>query len=91
MHVKCLKLNNFRNYASAQIELSSGINLITGLNGQGKTNLAEALVFLSRAKSPRTHQDKDLIKLGENCANISAKLVKNLCFKLNCFIMLLTI
>ena len=77
MFVESLKLNNFRNYQVAEINLSSGINLITGLNAQGKTNLAEALVFLSRAKSPRTHQDKDLIKLGETNANISAKLNKH--------------
>ena len=77
MFAKCLKLKNYRNYAKAEINFCRGINLITGLNGQGKTNLAEALVFLSRAKSPRTHQDKDLIKLGENSANISANLNKN--------------
>ena len=78
MFAKCLKLKNFRNYASAEINFCHGINLITGLNGQGKTNLAEALVFLSRAKSPRTHQDKELIKMGETEAQIVATLEKSI-------------
>lgn len=76
MKVTSLDLINFRNHASTSIKLCSGFNLLVGLNGQGKTNLAEALVFLSRAKSPRTHQDKDLIRSGENFANIKAELIK---------------
>ena len=76
MFAKHLKLKNFRNYSEAEVNFSSGINLITGLNGQGKTNLSEALVFLSRAKSERTHQEKELIKMGEKSAEIKLSLIK---------------
>ena len=39
MQVKWLKLKNFRNYENCYVEFFSGINLISGKNGQGKTNL----------------------------------------------------
>lgn len=74
MFVKSLKLNNFRNYSTASVDFFSGINLVSGLNGQGKTNLVEALMFGCLAKSPRAHQDKDLIKFGENFAGANITL-----------------
>ena len=76
MKLTSLKLNNFRNHAKTEIELNPEINLISGLNGQGKTNLCEAVVFLSKASSPRTHQTSDLILAGQNSANIQASLAK---------------
>lgn len=69
MFVKSLKLNNFRNYSAAAVEFCSGVNLISGLNGQGKTNLVEAIMFGCLSKSPRVHQDTDLIKFGEETAS----------------------
>ena len=59
--VKKLKLENFRNIKSAQLEFCDGINVITGENGQGKTNLIEALWLLTGAKSFRGSKDRDLI------------------------------
>ncbi|MCR5553867.1 MAG: DNA replication/repair protein RecF [bacterium] len=76
MELVSLKLNNFRNHAQTEVELNPGINLVCGLNGQGKTNLCEAIVFLSKAFSPRTHQTSDLILAGEKSANIKASLAK---------------
>ena len=73
MIVKNIYLENFRNYKSQKIELSNGKNIFFGLNGQGKTNIIEALWLFSGAKSFRNSKDQELIKFGENVAKISAK------------------
>ena len=57
-----LVLRNFRNYASVQIEWSPGINLICGLNAQGKSNLLEAVSYLSTGSSFRSGKDEELIR-----------------------------
>jgi DNA replication and repair protein RecF len=74
MFAKRVKLTNFRNYESADIELSSGVNLIYGPNGQGKTNLVEALNFFAGLDSHRVAGHTPLIKQGESTAIISLEL-----------------
>lgn len=64
MTVKSLKLEYFRNYVSAEAEFHPGMNIITGDNAQGKTNLLEAIGYLSSAKSHRARYDKELILFG---------------------------
>jgi DNA replication and repair protein RecF len=71
MFAKRVKLTNFRNYESADIEFSSGVNLIYGPNGQGKTNLVEALNFFAGLDSHRVAGHTPLIKQGESTAIIS--------------------
>ncbi|MBQ2967484.1 MAG: DNA replication/repair protein RecF [Clostridia bacterium] len=66
MQVEKLCLQNFRNYEKAEIEFSSGVNLIYGNNGHGKTNIAEAVYLFSAARSHRTSREKDMIRLGED-------------------------
>lgn len=56
-----LRLLQFRNYVEQQVLFSPHINLILGSNGQGKTNLIEAIYVLALSKSFRTHQATDLI------------------------------
>lgn len=68
MYVKSVKLVNFRNYETANAEFCRGVNLVTGQNGQGKTNLVEALVTASWTKSPRTTKHKDMIRFGASKA-----------------------
>ena len=53
MYIKNIQLRNFRNYENAYIEFNPSINLITGANAQGKTNLLESLVYLSLTRSHR--------------------------------------
>lgn len=77
MFVKNLTIENFRNYEYATVNFSKHINLVVGLNGQGKTNLAEALMFSSLAKSPRTHQDKELIKTDAKEAKVKVEVERN--------------
>ncbi|MBQ2764654.1 MAG: DNA replication/repair protein RecF [Firmicutes bacterium] len=62
MILRELKLTNFRNYGSAQVEWSPGVNMIRGNNAQGKTNLLEAIGFLSTFSSFRKSSVSELIK-----------------------------
>jgi DNA replication and repair protein RecF len=74
MRVQSLQLSHFRNYESLSVTFSPGKNLFLGNNGQGKTNLLEALYFLSHARSHRTATDRELIRTGSLFATVSAHL-----------------
>jgi DNA replication and repair protein RecF len=74
MFAKRVKLTNFRNYESSDIEFTSGVNLIYGPNGQGKTNLVEALNFFAALESHRVAGHTPLIKQGKSTAIISLEL-----------------
>ena len=68
MHVKHLTLSNFRNYESVELPLTTGVNLLVGKNGQGKTNLAEAIFYAATLSSHRVSGYLPLIRQGENKA-----------------------
>ncbi len=68
MHVKHLTLSNFRNYESVELPLTTGVNLLVGKNGQGKTNLAEAIFYAATLSSHRVSGYLPLIRKGENKA-----------------------
>ena len=53
MLIKHISLANFRNYETAEVSFSPGVNLLVGPNGQGKTNLVEAIRYLSTLASHR--------------------------------------
>jgi DNA replication and repair protein RecF len=72
-----LSLTDFRNYSEADVPFRAGPNLIVGRNGQGKTNLVEALGFLSTLGSHRVSNDKALIRSGKDAAIIRARLEHN--------------
>ncbi|CAN5393360.1 DNA replication/repair protein RecF [soil metagenome] len=74
MIVSHLSLTDFRNYASAEVELSAGPNLFVGSNGQGKTNLVESIVYLSTLASHRVSTDQALIRQGSELAIVRARL-----------------
>lgn len=61
-------VNNFRNIEKAELDLKSGINVLYGPNGSGKTSLAEALYFFSVGKSFRVVRPSMLVKYGEIAA-----------------------
>lgn len=73
MWVRHLNLVDYRNYESADVALTEGANLFVGKNGQGKTNLVEALGFLSTLGSHRVSQDQALIRNGADAAIIRAR------------------
>lgn len=71
MQVKNIKLNNFRNISSIEINAESGMNVICGENAQGKTNIIEAIWLFTGAKSFRGTKDSSFIKFGEKSAKTS--------------------
>ena len=74
MIVEHLSLVDFRNYAVADVALSAGPNVFVGRNGQGKTNLAEAIAFLATLGSHRVSTDAPLVRHGADAAIIRARL-----------------
>ena len=68
MFVKHLTLASFRNYDNAEVEFAPGFNILIGPNGQGKTNLVEAIRYLSTLSSHRVSGYIPLIKNGESQA-----------------------
>lgn len=65
MYLRQIKLTNFRNYDFQSLKFSERLNLITGLNGMGKTNLLDAIYYLCMGKSYFQHTDKNVVKKGE--------------------------
>lgn len=74
MIVTHLSLTDFRNYERAEVALVAGPNLFVGRNGQGKTNLVEAIGYLSTLGSHRVSSDQALIRAGRDAAVIRARL-----------------
>lgn len=68
MRVAHLSLSDFRNYSAAELELHTGPNLIVGKNGQGKTNLAEAISYFATLRSHRVSTDSAMIRAGQAAA-----------------------
>ena len=64
MTVKDLTLDFFRNYLHLEVQFSPGVNVIYGDNAQGKTNLLEAISYLSCARSHRARYDRELLQFG---------------------------
>src|SRR5215213_5095479 len=76
MRVTRIGLRDFRNYESAEVELSEGLTVVAGPNGAGKTNLLEALYFGCTARSPRTSNERELVRRGgEGVARVVLDLV----------------
>ena len=70
MKINKLKLVNFRNYKKIEIEFSKGVNIIVGDNGVGKTNLVEAIDFLTIGKSFKTNDEIEMIRFEEEYAKV---------------------
>lgn len=73
MIIKNLVLRNFRNYDYANVEFDPKLNIIVGENAAGKTNVVEAIYFLSLARSFRTAETGELIKNKRQYSTIEAK------------------
>ena len=72
MIVKELYLDGFRNYGGVAERFSDGVNIITGSNAQGKTNLIEGIYYLTAGRSFRQAGDKDLISFDRDSACVRA-------------------
>lgn len=74
MKISQVKLINYRNYDCAIVDFNNLVSLVSGANGQGKTNLVESLIVASTTKSPRTSSFSELIKDGKNEAKVEIEL-----------------
>ena len=73
MRIDRLELEGFRNYGKEAADFDPRCNVICGENAQGKTNLLEALVYLSRGKSPRARTDREMIGFSEESARLQVR------------------
>lgn len=71
MICKRVRVVNFRNIKEAEVSFGEGVNILSGKNAQGKTNLLEAIFFAAIGKSFRTSHEEDLIRMGEDFAEVS--------------------
>ncbi len=76
MLIKRIGLKNFRNHQSLSFEFTDHLNILTGLNAVGKTNIVEAIYYLSLGRSFRTSEDIDLIKKNHERAEIDATILE---------------
>ena len=76
MKINYLKLDNFRNYDSAELYWDEQVNLLHGRNAQGKSNLLEAVCYLGIATSFRGAPDPELIRWGEDYFFLAGKVTR---------------
>jgi len=70
LFLEALQARNFRNYAELAVTFAPGLNVITGGNAQGKTNLLEAIYWVLRATPLRPVADQDLVRWGEATSQV---------------------
>lgn len=74
MIVKSISLDFFRNYVHLDAKFDPRVNVIAGENAQGKTNLLEAVAYLSSVSSHRARYDRDMIRFGVDSAFIKGEI-----------------
>ncbi|MBI1352059.1 MAG: DNA replication/repair protein RecF [Actinomycetales bacterium] len=77
MWVSGLRLTDFRSYEHAELTLSPGVTTLVGANGQGKTNVVEAVGYASTLGSHRVSSDAPLVRAGAERAVISVQIVRH--------------
>jgi DNA replication and repair protein RecF len=75
MIVRAVWLRNFRNHADTELDVGSGVNLIFGSNGQGKTNILEAISYLSLTKSFYATSDATVVRIGTNGFDVGGRVL----------------
>jgi DNA replication and repair protein RecF len=77
VHLAHLSLRDFRSYAEVELPLDRGVTVFVGPNGQGKTNLVEAVGYLATLGSHRVAQDAPLVRLGAERAVVRGQVVRS--------------
>ncbi|MGZ4637572.1 MAG: DNA replication/repair protein RecF [Actinomycetes bacterium] len=77
MRLTHLSLRDFRSYAEVELPLDAGVTALVGPNGQGKTNLVEAVGYLATVGSHRVAQDAPLVRLGAERAVVRGNVVRD--------------
>ena len=76
MKITRAQLTDFRSYEACELTPCEGVNVLLGDNGQGKTNVLEALYLCCTGRSHRTRQDRDLIRWGADFACVSVEAMR---------------
>src|SRR4051794_14345897 len=74
MQVLGVEMRDFRTYGRAQARLGAGLTVVHGPNGAGKSNLLEAVYFGCTGRSPRTRNDRELVRFGCAAARVEVAL-----------------
>lgn len=83
MYIEAVQLENFRNYEALSLSFSPSVNVIYGKNGQGKTNLLEAMFLCAVGKSFRTPHDSEMIRYKEDSFSVGIQIEENLFGKIS--------
>jgi len=75
MRVVSVEMRDFRTYARAEARLGAGLTVVHGPNGAGKSNLLEALYFGCTGRSPRTRNDRELVRFEAKATRVSVRLL----------------
>jgi DNA replication and repair protein RecF len=70
LRVTRLEIHDFRNYAEGELEVDAGLTVVAGANGAGKTNLIEAIYFGCTGRSPRTSNERELVRRGSSVTRV---------------------
>jgi DNA replication and repair protein RecF len=77
MQVTGVELRDFRTYAVAEARLGPGLTVVHGANGAGKSNLLEAVYFGCTGRSPRTRNERELIRFEATAARVEVALLED--------------
>lgn len=77
MWVQALSLTDFRSYEQADMDFTPGVTSFIGMNGQGKTNIVEAIAYLATLSSHRVSQDAPLVRAGAEHAVVRARMCED--------------
>jgi DNA replication and repair protein RecF len=77
MHVRALAVTDFRSYPSVVVELDPGVTAFVGPNGQGKTNLVEAIGYLATLTSHRVALDAPMVRMGAERAVVRGRIAQD--------------
>jgi DNA replication and repair protein RecF len=75
VRVLSVQLRDFRTYNRAEAEIGEGLTVVYGPNGVGKSNLLEALYYGCTARSPRTRNERELVRFGAQATRVSVRLL----------------
>jgi DNA replication and repair protein RecF len=75
MRVVSVEMRDFRTYVRAEAHLGEGLTVVHGPNGAGKSNLLEAIYFGCTGRSPRTRNDRELVRFDAQAARVSVRLL----------------
>jgi DNA replication and repair protein RecF len=73
VRIVSVQLRDFRTYPRAEARLGEGLTVVHGPNGAGKSSLLEALYFGCTARSPRTHNERELVRFGADATRVVVK------------------